>query len=956
MPTSLLTRLIPRYRIVAYAAVFTSGAVALVFQVVWQRYLAFLVGSEARSISLVVAVFLLGLAAGYRFWGNATQRDVSRRDLLKLTGYIELAIGAYAAAFPLLFNLVRSRLVVIPDWLMFDFVITVLLLFLPTFLMGASIPLLTAALPDFYGEVNYTHSRIYGINTLGAFFGAFAGGLVLVPTLGLRGTLFLGVLFNIMVALVFIANSVPGRPQQAEEVPVVSNRFGTGGILAFVFITGAVSIAFEVLMMRVLSLAVGSGQYVFPVVVGVVILGLGIGSLSLRREGMRGSRVVVEVFATAVLLMLVVLSVPYWGYWISHIRVSLTSIPSNYDVFIVAVAVFVALFLLPVYVLFGRMLPVGYSLVQKDRSDYGKVCGRVYYFNTLGTVFGSVILGHLLLEFMGLEALVRLNIAVLVALAMFLAVREKGLRWALAAGLPLALVLAVLPGWHMHRAVPNLFRNRTVKPYHFQGLFVAPRYPDDTPVLFARDDANLSVVVMEYPSEIIGPDGRPVWSRSIAVNHKTDGNTLYDYSNMVLTGVIPYLYAPDRPDLAALVVGLGTGLTSGVLCQGEQVSRVVTVEISPSVIEALPFFDQHTFSLSADPKSTLVQADAFRFLARGGEHFDLVISEPSNPWIAGIENLFTPEYYTLVRRRLAEDGVFFQWVQTYETSPVVLAGVIRNFIDHFPHARLFSISGGDIGLLGSVRPLSRSVLDRRLSEDAIRTALNPVGVSDPPTLELLAHLDTAALKSVAFSLPRARHEMEYPWLGRMADRARFVGKDVGFLGALPDFVVREPAVDPYRQQAFRRAVEEFGHRRADVCRPYVVEHSNGLLCNWLGRLASAGRRVSQPPESLADVPDWLDSWGLLRDRGLVRPDPAALRRVERILREHMAGSATRELRAGLAGLLAELAAEAQWEWAEELLVDFRGAGVLSESDLQRLAGQLLERRFLIEAVRVRQQR
>lgn len=928
MTSASPNRRAPRYRIIALAAVFTSGAVALIFQVVWQRYLAFLVGSEARSISLVVAVFLLGLAAGYGFWGQATARSSSRRELVRWTGYAELAIGAWAAAFPFLFGLLRTSTGALPDWLALDLALTAALLFFPTFLMGASIPLLTAALPDTMDEVHYCHSRIYGINTLGAFAGAFLGGLVLIPALGLRGSLFLGVLLNLLVALAFIANPLPGRPQQPEEIPVVPNRFGTTGILAFVFVTGSVSIAFEVLMMRVLSLAVGSGQYVFPVVVGAVILGLGIGSLSLRRRGMGGTRVAVEVLAGAALLVVVAATVPYWAYWLSHVRVSLTSIPSNYDVFIVAVAAFVTLVLVPVYLLFGRMLPMGYALLRKDRHDYGARCGRIYLCNTLGTVFGSVILGHLLLDLLGLEIVVRLNIAILLGLGAFLLGRERGPRWAVAAAAPLVL-LAVLPSWRLEQAAPNLFRDRSVQSYHFQGFLAAPRIRDASQILFHRDDSNLSVVVYQQETAVTGPDGRPVVARSIAVNHKTDGSTLHDYSNMVLSGTIPYFYAPGRGDLRALVVGLGTGMTSGVAGAARDIGKVVTVEISPSVLQALPLFDRHTFFLSRNPKSALVQADAFRYLARGGEEFDLIISEPSNPWVAGIENLFTPEYYTLVRRRLAADGVFFQWVQSYETTPEVLAGVVRNFVDQFPHARLFAISGIDIGLLGSATPLWPGNLTRRLAEPDIQTALEPIGATDAARLELLAQLDARALRGIAASLHRDRHDMEFPWLGRTADRARFVGSEVDFLGPLPGSVVRDAIADPWRAEALLRVVAEFPSARGHLCGDYVQEHSAGLLCALFSTLSAQYLHLAEGPVSLPTTAPWLAARGALRDRGLTPPNLPALRQVELGIRRQALAATPQQVQEAVTALVAELGAEGQWDWARAVVAEYADTGVLA---------------------------
>src|SRR3954451_4546334 len=163
---------------IVYVMTFLSGASGLIFQVVWQRYLSSLVGSEARSVSLVVAVFLLGLALGYYFWGNFTETRIERKYLLRIYGRIEVVIGIYAIVFPLVFGAIKQFSYYVSNFLIFDFVLAVLLLLLPTFLMGATIPLLTKVVPESMEDVNSCHTKIYGINTLGAFFGTFVSGFV----------------------------------------------------------------------------------------------------------------------------------------------------------------------------------------------------------------------------------------------------------------------------------------------------------------------------------------------------------------------------------------------------------------------------------------------------------------------------------------------------------------------------------------------------------------------------------------------------------------------------------------------------------------------------------------------------------------------------------------------------------------------------------------------------------
>ena len=207
-----------RYRTVIYAGTVLTGLTGLIYQVVWQKYLTFIVGSETRSISLVVAVFLAGLAAGYRFWGRRSERATSRRKLLRIYGFIELGIGVYAAVFPLYLGLVTAIGHHSPSWLLTDLLLSALTLLLPTFLMGATIPLLVSVVPEKVEEIHLCHAKIYGVNTLGACLGAFGASFFLIPRFGLQDSLLLASLVNLVVGTVFVLN--PLRHEVAKDEPV----------------------------------------------------------------------------------------------------------------------------------------------------------------------------------------------------------------------------------------------------------------------------------------------------------------------------------------------------------------------------------------------------------------------------------------------------------------------------------------------------------------------------------------------------------------------------------------------------------------------------------------------------------------------------------------------------------------------------------------------------------------
>lgn len=941
-PRSRILASVFHYRALIYFCTFLSGAVGLIFQIAWQRYLSFLVGSEARSISLVVAVFLLGLAAGYRFWGNITERQWSRMKILKAVGFIELGIAAYGLIFPQYFALIKLLTYSGPDWLVFDLLMTGLLLIPPTFLMGASIPLLTSAVPTEAAEVNYCHSRIYGINTLGAFVGAMVAGFYLVPVHGLRMSLVIGSVISAAVGLVYLLNRLEGTAHKAEDIPRIPNRFGPSGIYLFVFVTGAVSISLEVIFTRLVGLSIGSGYFVFPIVVGVVILGLAIGSLSLRRVGITAARVPFEITKLSVILALLYLTVPYWPYWLSHVRVSLVTMPSNYGVFLALVVLFVSAIILPVVIPMGRLLPMGYALIDKTRDDYGKLCGRVYCMNTLGTVAGAVGIGYLLFLWLDMPAIFRVNIALLLVLAALLRVRS-GRRISAAVSAAAAIgAISLLPGWDRTLHCTGLFRHDTVQQYHFKGLFYMPRH-DELEVLYLRDDPTMTVSAYNV-TPFIQALGRKVESRSIAVNAKSDGNTIGDYSNMVLAGVIPYLYSSREHGLKTAVVGLGTGMTAGALAAGDDVDSVTVLEISPAVAEALHFFDQSNFGLSKNPKARIIQTDAFRFFARTGGKFDVIASEPSNPWVVGVENLFTPEFYQLVTKSLNDDGVFFQWIQMYENNQEILTAIVRNLVDEFQYVSMFAISAQDIGILASHAPLDRPHVQRRMAEPGMRTALAPMGIDDPALFSLMEMQQTRQLQEIGLSTTRPRHSVEFPWIGHAAGLSRFLREVVELdENKLSEYLGRGLPFTVQRRADFARWMGEHADPgRLDAwCKPAPERHSAAYICAIVQPLINEYRLVKQPTNA-ANCYEKLAAYGSLRDQGFIDQDLPMLEEAHTLLGAG-ANTMSHDQMQQVAGLLAtQYAFEWEWATAAKLLQEFQERAVLTPSQIDTLRQKIAE--------------
>ena len=465
------------YRKTAYFAAILTGFAALCGQVVWQKYLSVLVGSEARSTTLVVAVFLFGLALGYWAFGLLTKkREWPRFLLLKLYGYVEIATALYFGVFYLYFPVLKAISFNSPPLFLMDVLIALLALLPPTFLMGASIPLLTATLSETPEEVSSVHAKVYGWNTLGACLGVLVSAFYFLPAFGLDLTLAIAAALNFLAALVFIGNYLEGNVQKPAPPPPVESAAPNSFYLAFAFLTGAIAISLEILLVRVLNLSLGAGVYNFPMVLSLFIGGMALGSLFINKSKISAAYLIRQLLGAILAALILFGTAPYWSIWISHIRVSLAAIPSNYMVFKALALALLALFLLPAAFFMGRFLPLTYALLKKGKNDYGAVCGRLYCLNTLGTVFGAIAGGYLALYFLDLDQLFKITVYILIFLTFALILYEKR-NLSLAALAALSLVFISLPPrWDRTGHYIGYFRIKNhSKEMHFKKLFFLPK-------------------------------------------------------------------------------------------------------------------------------------------------------------------------------------------------------------------------------------------------------------------------------------------------------------------------------------------------------------------------------------------------------------------------------------------------------------------------------------------------
>ncbi|MCB0419071.1 MAG: hypothetical protein KDD39_15605, partial [Bdellovibrionales bacterium] len=704
----------------------------LLYQVVWHKYMALLLGSQARATAFVLAIFLGGLSVGYAAFGHWA--STRRWNLIRTYAYIEIGLLAWATLFPVFFNVLFP--IVSHFYHAFgvssavtDVLLALVLLGPPTFLMGGTLPLLTQALSPDLKSASYWHARIYGFNTVGAAFGSLVTGYFLIPEFGLSMALWLGAVGNGIVAgaLYFIyapqAETVPARASRGKaKTKAASNGFFwerlTGAqkaLLGVGFLSGFYVLSLETVLIRLMGLATGASTFNFTLIVSIFVFALGIGSLIVRRlEKAKPNALFWNQVFVALALLALYVSGDYWPYWAHVLRAGLRDIEQNFGVYQLRLALgMTALLGIPVG-LCGLCLPLCFHLFKENKERLGEDVGYLYGINTLGAVLGALVGGYYLYYFLNLDHIFKLTIALsaLSAGLVFWAYPpKKKRRWDryhVSAALSAAIVVLGVtkaPLYTKENYIQPFRKPLPVEDVTFEGKEAFTNYlRRNTEYLHYEDGPNTSVGIGK--SEYDGEE----FSRTLFVNGKSDGNTRGDLFTTVMLGHIPGILGRKLSNAA--VIGFGTGMTIGVLTLYDEIDSIDVMEISHAVVKNSHYFDRYNGGASSNPKVRIHEMDAFRFLAAANKRYDLIVSEPSNPWVAGVENLYTSEFYKIAKEKMNPDGLFVQWIHTYSFTDSLMRLVLRTMNQHFRNVSIFQLKGGDIALLGRDFDMQRADFQR----------------------------------------------------------------------------------------------------------------------------------------------------------------------------------------------------------------------------------------------------
>jgi spermidine synthase len=711
---------------------FFSGLCALIYQICWLREFRLIFGASTAASAAVVAIFIGGLGAGGIIIGQRADRH---QKPLALYARLEIMIAIAAALSPIFLSLIRwiylsvggSNTLGLTGGTILRLILASLVLGVPTFLMGGTLPAATRAIATEEDRGRSIVAWLYAINTLGAVLGAALATFYLIERNGTRLTLWLAAAANLLlgIGVLIVARKTAALPENMKAprptAPAESQATPAWFILVAAAIVGFAFFLMEIVWYRMLSPILGGSVFTFGLILCAVLLGIGLGGL-LYAFTNRKRAATLSGFAFTCLLEAGFVMLAYaLGDSIAWVAASLQSFTAfGFGGLVFSWAIITAIAVVPAGIVAGYQFPMLIALLGKGRTDVGRHVGAAYAWNTAGAIVGSLAGGFVLLPILtapGCWQMVGILLAILGVWTIVMQLRQTR-RWITAIA-PLAMACVVL--------ILTLVPDGPTAAWRHSGIGVGrAKFSSKPSPNEYREWVNLqrywTIKEMEGVESCIGINTRG--GLAFIVNGKADGNAWGDAPTQVMLGVLPALLHP-QPRSAA-VVGLGTGSTAGWLAAIGSIERVDVIELEPAVLEFARMCTHVNADAMNNPKLHITIGDAREYLMTTRSRYDLIISEPSNPYRAGVASLFTREYYKSIDSRLEDGGIFVQWVQSYDVHTSTIQTICATALSVFPSVEIWQGAAGDLLLLGSRRPLDHDIarLTTRMRQEPFRTALS----------------------------------------------------------------------------------------------------------------------------------------------------------------------------------------------------------------------------------------
>jgi spermidine synthase len=729
-----------------YLIFFLSGAAALIYEVVWVRYLSLIFGGSHLAVTTVLAVFMGGLALGSYTIGKHIGRY---RQLLRLYGFLELGIALSALVFLALMHFYPSIYIPLargadtsPVYLSFlRFTFAVIALIVPTTLMGGTLPVLSSFTARRVKKLGSRLSFLYGFNTLGAVIGAASAGFVFLRNYSVSSTLFIALLINVLVGILSIAlqnkaqavldeaaaagEPVPdaATPDNAEErhAPLFSLKLVLWGI----GVSGFCALGYEILWTRILSIVIGASVYGFTLLLMAFLAGIGLGSAAYglflkifgdRRFGAEHSYKT-PVVAFGVIQIIIGLSALFVTL---HIRDLPTYTVNVYDYFhnlqfdldpfkTRQVSNFVLAFsfmFVPAFFM-GIAFPLAGTIHGQFKKLVGPAVGEILSYNTIGAILGSVVSGFILIYLVGIQRSLQLIILINIGYGLLVMVSVKGraaLNWAAAGALAIVILLLLLnPGMWQLWNIKYYAIYQSNHPEMYSTPEKAREAQDNTDVLYYGEGAQAIVSsIQSGETQFFITNGRVEAS-----------NASYDMQCQYTLGHLPMLI--NKNPKKVFVLGTGSGMTLGATSVHPSVEQITLAEIEPKVLGVARTFGIYNHYVLDNPKLRIVFNDGRNFLMTTEEKFDVITADPIHPWFSGAGYLYSTEYFKLAAEHLNPGGIVCQWLPLYELSEKNLKSIVQTLRANFSYTMVW-LTHFDAELVGSNSPINidEQELDRRI--------------------------------------------------------------------------------------------------------------------------------------------------------------------------------------------------------------------------------------------------
>jgi len=761
--------------LVAYTS---SGLAGLIYEVAWTRLLTLHIGHTTAAAGAVVAAFLGGLAVGAAAMGPLASKLTPRQSLRAYMG-LEVGVVVAAALLPLeltaLTPLLRWAYADGDPSLLFPVLrvaACLIMVFVPALALGATFPLAIRWLSAGSPQPARQGSTLYFLNTVGASAGALLAGFVFIPRLGIAQTTYFGMAASLFAAAcVFVVWRAPEAPpaavpaakkRRAPVAPTVDASPDRAWLPAVVLgLSGFASLVHEIAWTRILSLVLGPTTYAFAAALAAVISGVAIGS-GAGAWLVGRTRHPAAWLATVLSLAAVITS---WTYSLAGNQIPMivarqvAGSSSAFDQLLAQGALLTAALVVPTAACLGAAFPLALSLASDPARAAAARFSLVYAINTVGAVSGSLAAGFWLIPRFGLQPTLWAASGCLVLAALIVLVRadlSRSLRLsgAVAAAIT-ALLIVFSPPWDRELLASGVYM---YAPYVPADLDLETQLKAGS-LLFYREGASATVSVK-----------RLTGTTTLAVDGKTDASNRGDMLTQKLVAHLPLLLHDSPKDVG--IIGLGSGVTAGAAL-AHPITRADVLEISPEVVQASAFFEAENRRALADPRTHLIVGDGRSHVLLGRRKYDVIVSEPSNPWIAGVAALFTQEFFAGARDRLAPGGIMCQWANAYNISDADLRSILATFRSVFPHGTAWLVGGDDVLMVGSLEPIDAKLANiaRSWNRPGVAADLATVAVTDPfsiyslfvagPT-ELTAYASAAGIftddsSRLEFSAPRELH-------------------------------------------------------------------------------------------------------------------------------------------------------------------------------------------------------